>query len=163
MRSTAKRAILLKADYTHQPPEVKEFLGVLGSKQVPIPAVGRLPPDDPNNPIVFRDGDTPEMVLKRWKRPGRGEVELMAGAGSEPNACGHAEPDDCSPSFRLSPFRAFAILSPRSRRRDGHGRRTWVSFPGCQPGMLKGPRFVLRNDSRRSLETAKTPRFLREE
>lgn len=59
-------AILLKADYTHQPPEVKEFLGVLGSKQVPILAV--FSPDDPNNPIVFRDGYTPDMVLSALEK-----------------------------------------------------------------------------------------------
>ncbi|MHB8902087.1 MAG: protein-disulfide reductase DsbD family protein [Thermoguttaceae bacterium] len=53
--------VLLKADYTHRPPEVEQFLNVLGSKQVPILAF--FSPDAPNSPIVFRDGYTQRMVL----------------------------------------------------------------------------------------------------
>ncbi len=62
-------------------------------------------------------------------------------------------------------FSRFAILF----RAGGHvvamgrGAGTWVSFPGCQVGMVKGPRFVLRNYSRRSLKSAKTLRFVRGE
>lgn len=55
------KVVLLKADYTRRPPEVERFLSVLGSKQVPIIAV--FSPDDPNNPIVFRDGYTRRMIL----------------------------------------------------------------------------------------------------
>ena len=53
--------VLLKADYTRRPPEVERFLNVLGSKQVPIVAV--FSPDAPNDPIVFRDGYTQQMIL----------------------------------------------------------------------------------------------------
>lgn len=53
--------VLLKADYTRRPPEVERFLNVLGSKQVPIVAV--FSPDNPNSPIVFRDGYTQQMIL----------------------------------------------------------------------------------------------------
>ena len=55
------KVVLLKADYTRRPPEVERFLAVLGSKQVPIIAV--FSPDDPNSPIVFRDGYTQQMIL----------------------------------------------------------------------------------------------------
>lgn len=53
--------VLLKADYTRRPPEVERFLNVLGSKQVPIVAV--FSPDNPNSPIIFRDGYTQQMIL----------------------------------------------------------------------------------------------------
>jgi thiol:disulfide interchange protein DsbD len=55
------KVVLLKADYTRRPPEVERFLDVLGSKQVPIVAV--FSPDNPNSPIVFRDGYTQQMIL----------------------------------------------------------------------------------------------------
>lgn len=53
--------VLLKADYTRRPPEVERFLNILGSKQVPIVAI--FSPDTPNDPIVFRDGYTQQMIL----------------------------------------------------------------------------------------------------
>ncbi len=53
--------VLLKADYTRRPPEVEQFLSILGSKQVPIVAI--FSPDTPNDPIVFRDGYTQQMIL----------------------------------------------------------------------------------------------------
>ncbi len=61
---------------------------------------------------------------ERAKSRKKGERRL---AGSQRVACGHAGPDDSSPS--VSRFRDHL---PRrgSRRRDGHGRRAWVTFQG---------------------------------
>ncbi len=53
--------VLLKADNTHQPPEVKRFLQVLLSDQVPVIAV--FSPDNPNDPIVFLGGYTKQGIL----------------------------------------------------------------------------------------------------
>ncbi len=53
--------VLLKADNTDQPPEVKRFLNVLGGGGVPVVAI--FSPDNPNSPIIFRGGYTQQMIL----------------------------------------------------------------------------------------------------
>lgn len=55
------QVVLLKADYTHQPPEIKRLLNVLLSDQVPVIAV--FSPDNPNAPIVFLGGYTKTGIL----------------------------------------------------------------------------------------------------
>ena len=61
-----EKVVLLKADNTHQPPEVKEFLQYLLSDQVPVIAV--FSPDDPNNPRVFLGGYTKEGILNALEK-----------------------------------------------------------------------------------------------
>jgi suppressor for copper-sensitivity B len=61
--------VTLKADWTHEAPEVTRFLEILGGKGVPVVAV--FSPADPNNPIVFRDGYTKQMVLDALEKAGR--------------------------------------------------------------------------------------------
>ncbi len=55
------RVVLLKADNTDGDPEVKRFLQVLLSDQVPVIAV--FSPDNPNDPIVFLGGYTKKGIL----------------------------------------------------------------------------------------------------
>lgn len=53
--------VLLKADNTDQPPEVRQFLDVLGGGGVPVLAI--FSPDNPNDPIVFRGLYVEEDIL----------------------------------------------------------------------------------------------------
>ncbi|MGA2065215.1 MAG: cytochrome c biogenesis protein CcdA [Thermoguttaceae bacterium] len=57
----ANRVVALRADWTHEPPEISKMLEVLGGKQVPVLAV--FSPKDPNHPAVFRGGYTQRMLL----------------------------------------------------------------------------------------------------
>ncbi len=60
--------VTLKADWTHEAPEVTRFLEILGGKGVPVVAI--FSPDEPNNPAVFRDGYTQQMVLDALEKAG---------------------------------------------------------------------------------------------
>ncbi len=62
--------IPLKADWTHDAPEVTEFLDILGARQVPVLAI--FSPRDPNNPVILRGGYTQRMVLDALAAAARG-------------------------------------------------------------------------------------------
>jgi len=51
----------LRADWTHEPPDISQMLEVLGGKQVPVVAV--FSAKDPNHPTVFRGFYTQDVLL----------------------------------------------------------------------------------------------------
>lgn len=60
--------VALKADWTHEPPEISKMLEVLGGKQVPVLAI--FSSNDPNRPVVLRGGYTQQMVLDSIEHAG---------------------------------------------------------------------------------------------
>jgi thiol:disulfide interchange protein len=59
--------VLLQADWTHDAPEVTEFLKLLGAQAVPVIAI--FPVDRPNEPIVFRGAYTKQQILEALEKP----------------------------------------------------------------------------------------------
>ena len=53
--------VVVQADWTHGSPEVTKMMELLGSKGVPVLAI--FPAGNPNEPIVLRDGYTPDTVV----------------------------------------------------------------------------------------------------
>lgn len=65
----ARNGVLtLKGDVTREAPEVQKLLKLLGSDQVPVIAI--FPADDPNNPIVFRNGYTKASLIDALEQAG---------------------------------------------------------------------------------------------
>ncbi|MGQ9576108.1 MAG: protein-disulfide reductase DsbD family protein [Thermoguttaceae bacterium] len=62
------RVVTLKADWTHEDPEVTAMLNLLGAQQVPVVAI--FPAGRPNEPIRFLDGYTKGMILEALQKAG---------------------------------------------------------------------------------------------
>ena len=61
--------VCLKADWTHEAPEVTQFMDLLGARQVPQVVI--IPADAPNRPTgVFRDGYTERSILDALQKAG---------------------------------------------------------------------------------------------
>jgi suppressor for copper-sensitivity B len=54
--------VTMKADWTHQPPEITAMLDLLASRQVPVLAI--FPAGKPNDPIIFLGGYTQQTLIK---------------------------------------------------------------------------------------------------
>lgn len=86
--------VALKADWTHQPPEVTRLMDLLGARQVPVVAI--FPADDPNRPTaVFRGAYTQQQVLDALRRAGPSKR-----AGPAPGATAAAEPPSAAAERR---------------------------------------------------------------
>lgn len=70
-----KGVILMKADWTHEAPEVTQFLTWLGFRQVPVIAI--FPAGRPNNPIVFTGWYTQRGILQALEQAGPSKAELL--------------------------------------------------------------------------------------
>lgn len=68
------RVVLLKADWTHEAPEVTQFLNWLGFQQVPVVAI--FPADRPNEPIIFTGWYTQRDILRALQQAGPSRAEL---------------------------------------------------------------------------------------
>lgn len=75
-----KQVILLKADWTHESPEVTQFLDWLGFRQVPVLAI--FPAGRPNEPIVFMGGYTQQEILRALEKAGPSRVSRLSTASS---------------------------------------------------------------------------------
>jgi thiol:disulfide interchange protein len=64
----ANGVLVMRADWTHSPPEVTRMLELLGSKQVPVLCI--FPAGNPNEPIVLRGGYTKSTLLDALKKAG---------------------------------------------------------------------------------------------
>ena len=60
--------VTVKADWSHDLPEVTEMLDVLGSRQIPVIAV--FSAKDPNHPSVFRGSYTQQQILDALEKAG---------------------------------------------------------------------------------------------
>ena len=70
----ANGVIVMRADWTHCPPELTHMLDQLGSRQVPVIAI--FSAASPNEPIVLRGGYTSSTLLKA--RKGRPVETILA-------------------------------------------------------------------------------------
>lgn len=73
------RVVLLKADWTHEAPEVTQFLKWLGFQQVPVIAI--FPADRPNEPIIFTGWYTQRDILRALQEAGPSRNTLLPGGG----------------------------------------------------------------------------------
>ncbi|MGB9687955.1 protein-disulfide reductase DsbD family protein [Thermogutta sp.] len=73
------RVVLLKADWTHEAPEVTQFLKWLGFQQVPVIAI--FPADRPNEPIIFTGWYTQGDILRALQEAGPSRNTLLPGGG----------------------------------------------------------------------------------
>lgn len=70
-----KGVVLMKADWTHEAPEVTQFLNWLGFQQVPVIAI--FPAGRPNNPIVFTGWYTQRGIVQALEQAGPSQAELL--------------------------------------------------------------------------------------
>jgi suppressor for copper-sensitivity B len=66
----------LVADYTDIPPELTEMLSLLKAGAVPVLAI--FPAQDPNRPIVFRNGYTSQMLIDALDKAGASQSIAQA-------------------------------------------------------------------------------------
>ena len=73
------RVVLLKADWTHEAPEVTQFLKWLGFQQVPVIAI--FPAGRPNEPIIFTGWYTQKDILRALQEAGPSRNMEVPGGG----------------------------------------------------------------------------------